>query len=611
MKRTVLVMVLAAVFSALIGSCASTKVTAIQPGSPHSARMDRASMNEPETHHYAVTVPDGYLIVFTEGGITGIKLTDSIKKVNDGDYLAYASERHDDIKNIWIAPRLKIFIKAGTYYIAVTGRGYYTLHVECEPAPPYYYATLKNSDTTRIITDDPQTDRIVSVVPDTYDRHFYIITVPDGVIHANTEGTAVNMKLFDTAGRELYSSRYSSVRNIRANIFHSVIAGTYVIEVTGYNYGSGSYYLFVDGQSKEQLAKAAQDGAQSGAQIIAQGADLATQGAPAYTRATEHLIAGRIAEAIADYQAALNSGGLERYQTSEAQRILAIAQELQTASAALVRPLTDDDFQVTQNADNTITITGFKRETSRKVIIDRNERIITMVVPELVIPSRLYGLPVTIINERAFENKAIRSLVIPDTVTSVSGFAGCGLTSVTLGRNVRTIRSSAFQNNHLTQITIPDSVTEIGASAFRGCGLTSITWGRGLRSIGENAFTGNKLTNLNLPTGVQTIGQDAFRYNELTSVILSAGLQSIGTLSFGANRIETLVIPAGIVNVGNTLWSPAIFTGNPLTRVTLPANISDQDIGSYGFEQSLRNFYVSQNRAAGTYVKNGPIWTRQ
>ena len=30
-----------------------------------------------------------------------------------------------------------------------------------------------------------------------------------------------------------------------------------------------------------------------------------------------------------------------------------------------------------------------------------------------------------------------------------------------------------------------------------------------------------------------------------------------------------------------------------------------------GFEEGFVNFYLSQNRAAGTYVKRGPIWTRE
>jgi len=29
------------------------------------------------------------------------------------------------------------------------------------------------------------------------------------------------------------------------------------------------------------------------------------------------------------------------------------------------------------------------------------------------------------------------------------------------------------------------------------------------------------------------------------------------------------------------------------------------------FEESLRNFYVGQRKAAGIYIKRGPIWSRQ
>ena len=77
------------------------------------------------------------------------------------------------------------------------------------------------------------------------------------------------------------------------------------------------------------------------------------------------------------------------------------------------------------------------------------------------------------------KDKGIKSVVIPDSVTSIGAgaFSRCPLTSVTIGNGVTSIGKNAFYGcSSLTSVTIPDSVTSIGESAFRGCkNLSSLT----------------------------------------------------------------------------------------------------------------------------------------
>ena len=138
---------------------------------------------------------------------------------------------------------------------------------------------------------------------------------------------------------------------------------------------------------------------------------------------------------------------------------------------------------------------------------------------DIVIPSTYNNCPVIGIMYSAFHNNtSIRSVIIPDSVTSIGedAFAFCsGLTSITIPNSVTEIGEGAFaycsslmsitignrvtelgdwafeKCSSLTSITIPDSVTEIGVSAFRDCsGLTSVTIGNGVTEIGKSAFAG-------------------------------------------------------------------------------------------------------------------------
>ena len=116
------------------------------------------------------------------------------------------------------------------------------------------------------------------------------------------------------------------------------------------------------------------------------------------------------------------------------------------------------------------------------------------------IPSMHNGGTVVAIGDEAFGgdttmNLKLKSVVIPDSVTTIGEYAFC----YCMG---------------LTSVEIPDSVTTIGEGAFGGCiGLTSITIGEYVTAIGEYAFEAcyklveiyNK-SNLNLTAGSEEYG---------------------------------------------------------------------------------------------------------
>ena len=67
-------------------------------------------------------------------------------------------------------------------------------------------------------------------------------------------------------------------------------------------------------------------------------------------------------------------------------------------------------------------------------------------------------------------------LILSEDATTVTGVKDKGIKSVVIPDSVTSIGAGAFSRCPLTSVTIPDSVTSIGESAFRGCkNLSSLT----------------------------------------------------------------------------------------------------------------------------------------
>ena len=321
----------------------------------------------------------------------------------------------------------------------------------------------------------------------------------------------------------------------------------------------------------------------------------------------------------------------------------------------------EDDFEVRQNSDNTLTITGY-RGTEKNVVI----------------PDTLYGLRVTVIAARAFYNKGLISVIISNSVITieVDAFSSNNeLIRVVLGNNLQTIGDRAFySSNSLTEITIPNSVTRIGNSAFSGNSkiknvnfgtgiqsigfdafynneivelilpsslteigerafkdnnITKLTLGTGLRTIREEVFCNNKITEIILPSSVREINYNAFADNQIQSIIIPNGVTSLGVGAFANNWIESITIPNSVTSLGGVAFrnNPLInvvitnsqianyeqafgnINNNKITYITIPARMNENTLRR-NFEVSFVNFWINQNREGGTYIKRGPIWTR-
>ena len=244
------------------------------------------------------------------------------------------------------------------------------------------------------------------------------------------------------------------------------------------------------------------------------------------------------------------------------------------------------------------------------------------------IPSLHDGLPVFGIMAKAFQNNTtIKSITIPDSVTSIgnSAFYNCtNLTSIIIPDSVTSIGDSAFYNCiNLMSIIIPDSVTTIGSNAFSGCtnlkynehndayylgnetnsyvvlaksknkDIVSINIHEKTKIVYPSAFYDcNKLTSISIPDGVTSIGDSAFAYcRGLTSVTIGNDVTNIGSSAFSiCDSLTSINIGAGNNNYtsidgnlytkdGKTLIQYA--TGKKNTGFTIPDGVTS--IGEWAF----------------------------
>ena len=159
--------------------------------------------------------------------------------------------------------------------------------------------------------------------------------------------------------------------------------------------------------------------------------------------------------------------------------------------------------------ENKIMITGYKG-TSK----------------DINIPKCINGKEVVAVGERAFFNKGIVSIIIPDSVIIIcdDAFKWNSATKLELGKNLEFIGGNAFDGNQLTELTIPDKVKTIEIMAFEYNKLKKINLNHVLKHIGAQAFFHNQLNSVIIPNTVQVLGEETFKDNPIKNVTMYKGL---------------------------------------------------------------------------------------
>lgn len=258
------------------------------------------------------------------------------------------------------------------------------------------------------------------------------------------------------------------------------------------------------------------------------------------------------------------------------------------------------------------------------------------------------------IYDSAFEGCALlKSIVVPDGVTDIGGFAfyNCSsLTSVTIPESVTKIANEAFYDGYLlknvyyngdlnswlqldgvqnlmneyintakdltknlyikgkllTEAEITN-VTELNAWAFVNCkSLTKVVIGNSVTKIGDGAFYGcSGLKSITIPDSVTKIGHGAFEGCKLlSSITIPNSVTSIGISTFSdCTRFTSIIIPDSVTSIGEYAFNNC----RGLTSVTIGKGVTSIDKNAfydcYKLVEVVNNSSLNITKGSSDYGK--------
>jgi hypothetical protein len=186
------------------------------------------------------------------------------------------------------------------------------------------------------------------------------------------------------------------------------------------------------------------------------------------------------------------------------------------------------------------------------------------------IPSEVEGLPVTSINEEAFNaHNSLKSVTIPPSVKTIGkkAFYSCNaLENVTFSEGLAIISEAAFKScPSLLNVVLPGSVTSIQTQAFYDCdALKTLTFAEGDGCvIGEEAFRDcDALHTVTMESGVTEIGESSFvGCDVLENLTLSNTLKTISNSFQGCTKLEEVDLPDSLSSLnGYAFYGSAVYT---------------------------------------------------
>lgn len=226
------------------------------------------------------------------------------------------------------------------------------------------------------------------------------------------------------------------------------------------------------------------------------------------------------------------------------------------------------------------------------------------VIEHLLIPADLENIP-------SFRHSNIKSLTIPDGITSIGRytFSDCKyLENIYFNATSCTVEQGAFENCGILgtgcTVTIGAGVTEIPEN-FLSClffssssNVVKVILPEGVTKIGKGAFRFcSSLKEIKLPSSLVTIGSEAFLYAGIEEITVPDGVTSIGGSAFSHSAIRKIYIPDSVTDFGDSLF---YFCLN-LSECRLPSGLTEIPQYTFCACESLESIVIP---SGVTYIGN-------
>ncbi len=208
---------------------------------------------------------------------------------------------------------------------------------------------------------------------------------------------------------------------------------------------------------------------------------------------------------------------------------------------------------------------------------------ITCTETDIVIPEEIHGLPVTEVGTFtkgsytvSGDEKMVKSVVIPDTVTRIGDHAfdsWTSLESVKMSKNIKYIGQDAFYRTAISEIELPEGLETVEMAAFSHCeNLKSVEIPDTVTEMGEYAFCYCSSMENAVING-QSVSPYMFAHCEnLETVSIGDDVTSIGEFAFqNCEKLKDITIGSSVEKIDDM----AISFCPELEEIVLPESLKE------------------------------------
>lgn len=196
-----------------------------------------------------------------------------------------------------------------------------------------------------------------------------------------------------------------------------------------------------------------------------------------------------------------------------------------------------------------------------------------------------FGSGLVSIPEALFEGTGLKTITLPESVTSIGpwAFANCTkLEQVSFPAGLTLIDLGAFENcTALTAVTLPKRLTKLGYEVFKNCSALKSVWiPKSLTNNGSgDGFKGcTALTDITFETGITKIADYQFAGSPIKSITIPGTVTTVGMSAFSdCANLTAIDLPSSVTEIDGYAFEKC--TG--LTAVTLPKHL--RKLGTYAF----------------------------